>query len=501
MSATSSAPFRIAVASLQQESVTFIDKPTPLAVFRAIESRGGEVVEKYRGTNTPVGGLIDGCEAEGAEIVPLFYAAGGAAGPTSDEAFEFYAALMAEMLTAALPVDGVLLDLHGAMATPTRLDADREMLELVRGIVGPDVPLMVALDYHANLDAASIAPATAVFGYHYSPHTDMGQTGRRAAECMFRTLRGEIDPVCLLVKPGVMVPSLFSATGIEPLRAIVDDSVAAAGTGPCIDMTVFAGFSFADVPNCGFAVVVVADRADEAAARVLAERYSARIHGLRAELNHGDLLHTVESGIARAQELVAAGRRPVVLLEHADRMNDSTYVLRAVLSAGLSRCFVPYLWDPAAVEKAMAAGLGATVTLSVGGHTSDKAGGPVEVTGSVIFAGEVDYRATGAYFTGRRINPGNTVLIDTGRLILSLTSRATTAVDGDCLTQFGLSLNDFDYIVLRSKTHFRAFYEPASAEIVMIDTPDWGPANLLDLPFRNIPVAEVYPFNARPGTA
>lgn len=488
---------RIAIASLQQESVTFIDQPTPLSAFRAIESQGAEVVGKYRGTNTAIGGIIDGCEAEGAEIVPLFYAAGGAAGPTSDEAFDFYAALMAEQLAAALPLDGVLLDLHGAMATPTRLDADREMLELVRRIVGPDVPVMVALDYHANLDAASIAPATAVFGYHYSPHTDMGPTGRRAAACLFRTLRGEIDPVCLLVKPGVMVPSIFSATGVEPLRGIVDASIAEAGSPACIDMTVFAGFSFADVPNCGFAVVVVADRAQQAAAQALADSYATRIRDLGEALNHGDLLHSVESGLARARALVAAGQRPVVLLEHADRMHDSTYVLRAALEQGLERVVVPYLWDPVAVAVAMRAGLGATVTLSVGGHTSARAGGPVEITGKVVFAGPVAYRATGPYFTGRRVEPGDTVLIDTGKLLLSLTSTPCTAVDGDCLTQFGLSLDDFDHVVLRSKTHFRAFFEPVSAEILLIDTPDWGPANLLNLPFRNIPFDEIYPFNAR----
>src|SRR5690606_15009050 len=120
------------------------------------------------------------------------------------------------------------LDLHGAMATPTRLDADRETLERVRAVVGPTVPVMVALDYHANLDAQTIAAATAVFGYHFSPHTDMGPTGERAANCLFRTLRGEINPVSALVKPGVMVPSIFSATGMEPLKSIVLQSISAA---------------------------------------------------------------------------------------------------------------------------------------------------------------------------------------------------------------------------------------------------------------------------------
>lgn len=490
-------PYRIVIAGLIQESVTFIAEETPLEQFKAVETSGPELIGKYRGTNTGLGGIIDVCEREQAEIIPLFYSSGGAAGPTSDEAYEHYIERLVDGLKEAGPIDGVLLDLHGAMATPTRLDADRETLERVRAAVGSSVPVMVALDYHANLDADTIAPATAVFGYHFSPHTDMGPTGERAANCLFRTLRGEIDPVCVLVKPGVMVPSIFSATGMEPLKSIVLESISAAENSDVyLDVSVFAGFSYADVPNCGFSVVVVIDR-DRAAAQKIADDFSAKIWQRREALNHRELVYSVESGIEKARKRVAAGERPIVLLEHADRMHDSTYILREALKLNLPRVLVPYLWDPQAVDQAMQAGVGSQVTLQAGGHSSERAGGAVTLSGRVVHAGPVSYRATGPYQTGRTVELGDVAVIDTGAAVVSLTSLPSTAIDDDCLKQFGYTLDDFDYIVLRSKTHFRAFFEPVSADILIVDTPDWGPADLKLLSYRHVPVNDIYPFSQK----
>ncbi|MDQ8727677.1 M81 family metallopeptidase [Bradyrhizobium sp. LHD-71] len=495
MNSSGSKPrFRIAIAGFLQESVTFIGEMTTLEQFQLVEAAGPALIDGYRGTNTGIGGMIDACERENADIIPLFYTFGGAAGPTSDEAYDHYIARLLEGLKAAGRLDGVLLDLHGAMATPKRLDADRETLERVRALVGPDVPVMVALDYHANLDQDSIAAADAVFGYHFSPHTDMGPTGERAAGCLFRKLRGEITPVCVLVKPGVMVPSIFSATGMEPLKSVVARSIEESKQATdYLDISVFAGFSYADVPNCGFSVVVVAD-GKRSLAREIAERFSDEIFAMREALNHKELVTSVDEGIDRAKHLVAAGQRPVVLLEHADRMHDSTYVLREVLRQQLPRTVVPYVWDAQAAAAAVAAGRGATVKLSVGGHSSDRAGGPVQLEGRVIHAGRVTYRATGPYFTGRTVELGETAVIDTGSVVVSLTSVPSTAVDDDCLTQFGQTLDEYDYVVLRSKTHFRAFFEQVAAAILIIDTPDWGPADLTSLPYRHVPVDRVYPF-------
>lgn len=484
---------RVAIAGFSLESVSFLPQAMSLETFRRAECAGGDIVDRFRGTNKVMGGFLDVLEGAGASVVPLVHTEGGAAGPSSDEAFVHYADRICAGLAAAGPLDGVLLDLHGALTTPTRLDPDREIVERVRAVVGRKVPVMVAFDYHGNLDRSTLEVADALTGYHYSPHVDMGETGARAARLMVRRIAGEIDPVTAIVKPGIMVPSIFSATALRPLADIVAESIAMAGKGPLLDVSVFAGFSYADVPNCGFSVVAVADRDRSAAshaARALAERLRAERH----RLYHDDLVFGLADGVAEAVRRAASSSRPIVLLEHADRMNDSTHVLRELLRQRVARAAVPYLCDPEAARAAMAAGAGAHVRLAVGGRSSDRAGGPVEIEGTVRWAGEKRYRVTGPMARGAPVDLGPTAVIDAGGVVVTVTTAQRTAVDEDCFGQFGMDARDFPIIVLRSKTHFRAVYEPLAEAILIVDTPDWGPADLTTLPYRHVPTDRVFPF-------
>lgn len=486
---------RIAIAGLSLESVSFLPLHTTLTDFRTTETAGATLVERSRGTNTVCGGFVEVCEREGVEIVPLVYAEAGAAGPATDDAFLHYADRICAGLAEADGLDGVLLALHGAMTTPTRLDPDREIVERVRAVVGRNVPIMLALDYHANIDDQLLRLADAVFGFHFSPHTDIAATGVRAAECMLRTLRGEIRPVCAIAKPGVMVPSIFSATGLAPLSDIVAQSLDMAQTAPRYrDVSVFAGFSYADVPNGGFSVVAVTD-GDQSAAEAAAASLSDRIWRERHALMHRDLVMDLQAGIDAAIARAAKAEKPVVLLEHADRLNDSTYVLRELVRRRVRKAAVPFLWDPKAAALAAKAGQGATVTLEVGGHSSERAGGKVTLTGKVLFAGEKEFHVSGPYMHGKLVRLGLTALIDADGILVSLVSRPAFAVDEDPFIQFGLRARDFDIIVLRSKTHFRAVYETLAEAILIVDTPDWGPADLTTLPYRQVPAESIFPFS------
>jgi microcystin degradation protein MlrC len=484
---------RLAIAGLYLESVSFLPVLTTIADFSVTELAGPALVEQSRGTNTVCGGFVDVAEREGVALVPLVYAEGGAAGPATDDAFLHYADRICAGLIAAGPVDGVLLALHGAMTTSTRLDPDREIVERVRAIVGRRVPIVVALDYHANVDDQILRVADAVFGFHFSPHTDVAATGRRAAECLLRILRGELRPCCAIARPGVMVPSIFSATGIPPLSSIVAQSLAMAETAPgYLDVSVFAGFSYADVPNCGFSVVAVAD--NQARAAEAAELLSRRVYAERHALLHAELVMPLDAGVSDAIQCAATARKPVVLLEHADRMNDSTHVLHALLRHGAQRAAVPFLWDPQAAAEAERAGAGARITVDVGGRSSARAGGPVTLTGTVLFAGEKEFRMSGPYMQGKRVMLGMTALIDTGGVLVSVVSQPAFGVDEEPFRIFGLDPRDFRIIVLRSKTHFRAVYETLAERIIIVDTPDWGPADLTTLPYRQVPTERTFPF-------
>lgn len=480
--------FRIALAGLHMECASFLPQVTGRDVFEAGTARGADLIARYEGSNTVMGGFLREIAAEGAEAVPILHADGGAAGLADQSAVVGY---RNEIVTALAGMDGhldgLLVHLHGAMVTQAELDPDAQTLNAIRAAVGPNLPIMVAFDYHANLDAGSIAGATAAFGYRYSPHIDMGATGARAARCLFRTLTGDIQPAMAIARPGLILPSIFSATDLLPLKNLVAEAVEQSeDTGTYQDISVFAGFAYADVPNCGASVIAVVDGArNEAGA--LARKHSAKIAAQRAALSAPAPVFSLEDGVRRALAKARTATRPVVLLEHADRANDSTHGLRALLRmTDHERIAVPFLWDPISVTLAMAAGEGARVSLQLGGHSAPLAGEPVSVMAKVInVKRDFVYRGTGQMRAGSEVRLGDTVLLDVDGLLISITSLSESAIDFDPFLQFDLDPADFDIVLLRSKTHFRAAWEGFAAEIIIVDTPDYGPADLSRLAYSH----------------
>jgi microcystin degradation protein MlrC len=476
---------RVAIGGFALESVSFLPGEAGIDDFESVACRGEALVADLRGTESAAAGFINVLEAAGAEIVPLVYTDFSAAGHAADAAFERYCAEICDGLDAAGALDGVLLFLHGAMTTPSRSDPESDLLRAVRQVIGPDIPLVVALDYHANLDPAMLDLCTALMGYHYSPHTDMVETGTRAARCLVATVRGDMAPTVALVKAPVALPSIFTATALSPLRDIVAAGFDWQAKEGIVDVTVFSGFAYADVPQIGFSVVVVAD-GDAALAARAADDLAARVWDQRESLLHRDQVFSLADGIARARQCAKTAKKPVVLLEHADRVNDSTWVLRELVEQKVRNVAVPFLWDPHAAAQAIQAGEGAIVTLDVGGHSSDRAGGPVRLTGKVLYCGEKSFVGTGPMRRGCKIELGPTALIDADGILVSVVARSMSAIDEDAFLQFGLDARTFDIIVLRSKTHFRAVYEDLAEEIIIVDSPDWGPADLSTLPFENV---------------
>ena len=497
---TGSSRPRVAVAAFNTESVSFLPVFCTVEDFERAALRGPVMIDKLRGTNTVMGGFIDVCDERGIGMLPIVHTLLGALGPVTDEAVAHYRDEICQAVAAERDrLDGMLLHLHGACWAPSHHDAERDIIDAVREALGPGKPLMIALDYHGNVDARTFAHADAAFAYHESPHIDMGETGRRTARCMAATLAGEIRPVLAVAKPGVLVPSIFSATRLEPLATVIAGArQAERDAGRYRDISVMAGFSYADAHNTGFSVLCVQD-GDSDGAQAVAVSISDEIRRRRHELYRPLDVESVDAGIDRALARGQGTGRPTVLLEHADRMNDSTYTIDALLRRGVRNAAVPFLLDPAAAEAAYRAGEGATVTLSLGGHSSAKAGPSLSVQARVERAGPISYRVTGNYQKGMPVDLGMTALLTVEGLSISVVSRFAFAVDGDPFTLFGQRPEDFDIIVLRSKTHFRDFYEPIAADIIIVDTPDHGPADLTLLDYVNLDRRGVYPF-ARDGS-
>lgn len=475
---------RLAIAGFNLESVTFLPEPTSLAEFERLAKRGPDLVEAFGGTNTVPGGFLQACEAHGVEPVPLVYSEAGAAASASEEAFDAFLEEISDGVSAVLDqIDGLLLGLHGALVT-TGGRTDLDFLMGLRARIGPDLPIGIAFDLHGNLDPKLVEHAEVMSAYHESPHVDMGETAHRVATLLIGELRDEITPRTVLRKVPITLPSIFTATPVAPLSDIMAEARRREAKVPgLLDCSVVMGFAYADVEQIGVSILATSDE-DIRAAEQAAEEMAALVWDAREALYPKDSVLSVEAGLARAKALARDADKPVVILEHADRMNDSTYTLRALLETPEVKAAVPYLWDPGAAAEAAAAGTGAKISLSVGSHSSEKAGGSVTLNGTVEWAGEKLFSMGGKMGRGRPVDLGATAVIRVGGIVVWLISANLSAINLDPFEQFGLDHRDFDIVVLRSKTHFRAVWRDEAAEIIIVDTPDWGPALLDTLPYE-----------------
>ena len=479
---------RLAIAGFALESVTFLPETTDIPDFERGALRGSALVVGLAETNTSLGGFLEVCEAERIEPVGLTWAGAGAAASASEAAFDKYLGeIVAGLARVKGEVDGLLLHLHGALATPSRRNADAQVLQAIRAEVGPDFPIAVAFDLHGNIGPDVVDAATVLAGYHYSPHTDMAQTGKRAARMLIAKLRGEHGLAMGYARPGIILPSIFSATCLEPLATLMQHARdLELHTPGMLDISIFCGFAYADVPDCGMSMVVVTD-GDAGLAQRTAERLAGLARDWRSVLFRRELVLDVATGVSRALEIAQGASKPVCILEHADRLNDSTYTLRELLGRDLGgkRVFAPFLFDPESAAACVAAGTGATIDLQLCGKTSPQAGGPLSVTAQVIWAGEKTIKVTGPLYTGATFKLGNAAVLDVGNgVTVSLISIQWSAIDRDPFDQFDLKPEDFAIILLRSKTHFRHVYTPLCEDILIVDTPDWGPADVTTLPYE-----------------
>ena len=476
---------RLAIAGFSHETVTFLPHETDVELFERNAVRGDELIRLSAGANTVIGGFCDECARRKVELEPLVASEVAPSGPVSEEAFERFSREILDSLVAAQDrIDGALLYLHGAMATPTRQDPEAELLAGIRALL-PELPIALAMDLHGNISAEMVASADVVCGFWHSPHIDMADTGARAAALLIAKIERTLAPVSALRKPAVTLPSIFTATAKAPLSEIMAKARALEAEHEAVlDISIFTGFAYGDVKDIGFAVVVISN-GDHALAERIAEELEQDIVARREELYPSQALLDAEQAVQRAQDLVAAGQRPVVILEHADRMNDSTHVLRVLVERKVERVAVPYLCDPHGVHVVMSAEAGRRLLIPVGGRSSERAGGAVIVAANVLYRGPKRYFSSGPYRRGELIDLGDTAVLDANGILLILTSVNQSAVNLDPFVQFDLDIDDFDIILLRSKTHFRATYEDLAAEIVIAETPDWGPADLSTLDYRN----------------
>lgn len=466
---------RIAIAGLCHETNTFAEGLTTLEDFERPGGfpgllRGPALIEALRGAALCTGGFLAAAETHPeVTLVPLIWTFPQPSGLVAQAAFEAVCDLLLARLREALPVDGVLLDLHGAMVTEQFEDAEGELLRRVREIVGPDLPVIATLDLHANISPAMVARATALVGYDTYPHVDARERGEEACELIRRAVTGESKPTAALAQIPMLIGPPRQCTLLSPMADVIALVHEAEKRPGVLSITLSGGFPFADTHATGASVVVVTE-ADPGLAEALARELAGEVWARREEFRV--TLTPVEEAIAWAR----ANGGPVVLADGSDNPGggapcDGTVMLEALIESGVSGAVVAVIADPQAVEQAIAAGVGHDVTLRVGGKTDSRHGAPLTLTGHVRVIADGNHRNRGPMFNGLPVAMGRTVVLVVGGVEIVLTERRMQPYDAEALRSVGIDPTDRLLIGLKSAVHFRADYQPFARRIFEVATP------------------------------
>lgn len=401
-----------------------------------------------------------------------------------------WARLLAEVLDqlrAALPVDAVLLGLHGAMIADGCTDCEGTLIEAVRGIVGPDVRIGVTFDPHSHLSAKRHENADIITVFKEFPHTDFVETAEACVDLTLRAARGEIAPE-ISVFDVRMIDVL--PTSRDPMRGFVDRMIALEDAGAALSISAIHGFMAGDSPDLGAKMIVITDAARAAGDR-LAENLGMELFSFRGRTKP-DFLTAAEA----LGQAMAAPRGPVVIADVWDNpgggvAGDSTIILREALRMGLRDIAFGTIWDPMAVRLCMAAGEGALLKLRFGGKTSDAAGDPIDAEVTVRRL----QRDAVQSFGGSVVPLGDCAVIEAQGIEIVLNSNRAQAFSPDLFTNLGVDIARKQALVVKSTNHFHDAFARIAAQILYAAVDGPYPSDPRQTPYRQLtrpiwPIAE-----------
>jgi microcystin degradation protein MlrC len=490
---TDGKPFRVAVATFSHETCTFCP--------------GGDVtVEDWERVSPPLageellgrGGYIRGfvrmAEDYGdMELVGLTSPVGVFGGSSrswnTKETFEHFLDLMIRDLEQALPVDGVFLALHGAMAVRDVPRPEAEIARRFREVVGPDVPMAASFDLHGNEDAEFMRWADFAFTTKRYPHYDAALQGERAARALHMTMKGTYQPTSATRRPGIITATVLQWTGASPSMDIMERARRWEAREEGAFVSVFYGYPWSDVPDVG-ATIHVMTNDDQELADHIADDMDEYFWRVREEFALGRFPQPDEAARI-VRDALAGGETPVAVGDHSDRPGDATHILRAFEAAGIEKTLYGTITDPAVLESLQEAGAapGDPFDMGVGGFTPS-GGAPFPLRGTLLFFDRgLGYDRVAVVGFGN----GNAVVI---------TPTYTQITDPGRLTFGPLDVADFDVIVVKSRVHFRGGFDETgfAGTIVVVEAP--GPyvgTTFLDaLPYENVDLSALYPYGIPP---
>ncbi|MCR9256910.1 MAG: M81 family metallopeptidase [Alphaproteobacteria bacterium] len=449
---------RILIAMMKHETNTFSPVVTDLDRFMAWSGYVGEdAYRAYKGTGMPFGAYIDMAEAAGHEVVTPVAAEAMPSGPVKPEAYAFLTDKILDAVRAG--VDACLLDLHGAMVAETTDDGEGTLLEEIRKIA-PGIPIAVTYDLHANLTEKMVENCTCLIGYKTYPHIDMVEVGTQIGRVLLNHLDGKCQPVMAWGKPPVLAQTLRMGHDDEPMKSLIALCREAEQDPKILAATVFGGFPLADFAEAGASVIVVAD-GDQAAADLWRNRLRQLLWEKREDFVYRH--RPIADALSEAHSFIDG---PNILLDHADNVgsggtSDVMTVIEKVLEAGLEDVAVAAVYDPEAVKTLQHAGIGAEVTLHLGGKTDMPSiglkGEPLEVTGVVKVLTDGRFTVRGPMYTGVQVSMGHSAVLELpGNVEIIITSNHHEPWDAGVYTSVGIQPEHKKFLLLKSRIHYRA---------------------------------------------
>ena len=389
------------------------------------------------------------------------------AGLTRCDVYESYRDEILADLQAAMPVDAVFLNMHGAMVADGYDDCEGDTIRRVREIVGPDVPIGVELDLHCHLTEQMVAHATAIITFKEYPHIDFAERAEELFTIIADTVTRDVKPHMTLVDCGMI--GVFHTTR-DPMRRYVDEMQELEGTKGVLSISLSHCFPWGDVPEMGVRTLVITDdRADYG--RVLAQTLKQKLHDIRAGTQPDYL--TINEALDAAQ---GSSQGPVVLADVSDNSgggapNDSTFLLRAMLDREVENAAVACMWDPIAVQVATEAGEGATFDIRLGGKMGPMSGDPLDlsVTVTKIVPDAIQYFGQGADRGISRL--GDAVALHTNGIDIVVNSHRTQTFSPEAFSNLGIDPTRKHILVVKSMQHFYAGFAPIAAQILYVAAP------------------------------
>ncbi|OJU46338.1 MAG: hypothetical protein BGN99_01670 [Alphaproteobacteria bacterium 65-37] len=466
--------YRVLVAQFMHETNTFSKLPTTLEDYRKRWLIDGEaMVPRFAGTKNEIGGYIDSAKKYGWE--PIWAGAANAtpSGKLTKETWEHIRDMILTAAKKAGKLDAVCLSLHGAMVTETEDDAEGALLEALRGIVGPDVPMVATLDLHANATVKMAKNANALVSYRTYPHIDGYERAVQAAALVQEALEGRKKPRCLLVQPAMLEGADHGRTTQPGLMRGLLAKADAFEKEPGINVvSIQAGFTWADIPYTGPSVAVSHEPSAEARAKQVAAAILDEIWKRRDESSSD--YRPISDAIAAARAGVGE-KGPLVVADGTDNpggggYNDTTPVLQALIDAKVENVAFGTIFDPGTVQQAIKAGVGAEIDIVLGGHTDPSMGGPVKAKAIVKMLSDGEFKNDGPMNAGVGTSMGPTAVLRIGGIDVVTISNRIQTIDLQVFLSQGIDPRSKSVVVVKSVQHFRAAYQPIAREVILVDS-------------------------------